>query len=155
MDDGFAFSEAEGIFGGFGDAGAVAGRDLDPILDNEDFGREFFELGRGIGADDFAIQKNAEIGLRVEEGEEFFGSGVPGNGDGKEDEDGVIGEVFFAPSEDGVWRIWLDWLTGGGVIAGRETGVEELEVVVDLGEGADSRAGSGQCVVFVDGVGGV
>ena len=40
------------------------------------------------------------------------------------------------------------------MIAGRETGVEELEVVVDLGEGADSRAGGADGVLLLDRDGG-
>jgi len=82
-----AFAEGEGLFEGFGEAGFVAGGDLEAVLDDEDFFGEFFELGWRVGADDFAFEEDAEVALGVEEGEEVGRFCVLGDGDGEEDED--------------------------------------------------------------------
>ena len=68
-----AFSKGEGLFERFGEAGFVTGGHLQAILNDEDLGREFFESGWGVGADDFAVQKNAEVALGIKEGEEVLG----------------------------------------------------------------------------------
>lgn len=63
-------------------------------------------------------------------------------------------EVFEAPFEDAAGGVWSDLFAGGGVEAGGEVGVEELEVVIDLGEGADGGAGGADGVLLLDGDGG-
>ena len=119
-----------------------------------DLAGEFFELGDGVGAVDFPIEEDAEVALGIEEGEEFFGRGVFWDGDGEEDEEGFVVQVGLAPREDGGGGVGLDGFAGGRVVAGGEAGVEELEVVVDLGEGADGRAGGADGVFLLDRDGG-
>ena len=98
--------------------------------------------------------EDAEVALLVEEGEEFVGFGVGRDGDGKGDEDGLAGEVFHGPCGGGFRGVRLDGFAGVGIVAGGEAGKEELQVIVDLGEGADGRAGGADVVFLLDGDGG-
>jgi len=152
--EGCPFTESEGVFEGFGEAGFVSGSDLEAVLNDMDFPREFFEVRDGVGTEDLLVEKDAKVALGVEKGKEILGSGVFGNGNGKENEDGLIGVVGLAPFENGGGSVRMDGFAGGGMIAGGESGIEELEVVVDLGEGADGRTSGANGVFLLDGNGG-
>lgn len=149
-----SLAETEGVFEGFGEAGFVARGDLDAVLDDVDFSGKFFECGDGVGAEHFLVEEDAEVALGIEEGKELFGRGVFGDWNGEDDEDGFVAQVGLAPLKDGGRRVGLDGLAGAGVVARGEAGVEELEVVVDLGEGADGRASGADGVFLLDGDGG-
>ena len=92
--------------------------------------------------------------MGVEEGEEIGGFGVLWDGDGKEDEDLLVAEVMETMGEDGGGGVWADFFAGLGVVAGGKARVEEFEVVVDLGEGADGGTGGADRVFLLDGDGG-
>ena len=149
-----SLAETEGVFEGFGEAGFVARGDFDAVLDDVDFPGKFFECGDGVGAEHFLVEEDAEVALGIEEGEELFGCGVFGDRNGEDDEDGFVAQVGLAPLKDGGRRVGLDRLAGAGVVARGEARVEELEVVVNLGEGADGRASGADGVFLLDGDGG-
>ena len=107
-----------------------------------------------VGADDLAVEEDAEVALGVEEGEDVFGFGVRRDGDGEGDQDGFSREIFPGPGGGGFGGVGLDGFAGVRVVADGEAGEEELEVVVDLGERADGRAGGADVVFLLDGDGG-
>ena len=111
-------------------------------------------IGGFVGAEDLAVVEDAEVALLVEEGEEFGGFGVGRDGDGEGDEDGLAGEVFDGPGGGGFGGVGLDFSPVCGIVAGGEAGEEEFEVIVDLGERADGRAGGADVVLLLDGDGG-
>lgn len=97
MNGAFVFAEPEGGLEGFEEAGAIALGGFDSVLDDLDLRFEFrdFEFEGVIGALDFAIgEKDAEVALGLEEGEEVFAFGLGRNGDREGDEDRFVGEIF-------------------------------------------------------------
>jgi len=89
-----AFSEGEGGFEGFEEAGVVLGRQGEAVLDDVDDGRNEFRGPWFVGADDFAVEEDAEVALGVEEGEDFLGFRVRRDRDGEGDQHGHSREVF-------------------------------------------------------------
>ena len=152
-----AFAEFEGTFEGFEEAGSRVGSEADAILDDVDLGGEEENVVGGIrivGADDVSVEVESEVALLLEEGEEVGEVDFFGDRDGEEDEDLFPGKVGEAPIGDGVGRVGTDafaavWVDGVGV-----TGVEEFEVVVDLGDRADGRASGADVIFLLDGDGG-
>ena len=78
------------MFERFGEAGFVSCGDFEAVLDDVDFFGEFFEGGRFVGAVDLFFEKDAEVSLAVEEGEEFGWLGICRDWDGEENEDLLI-----------------------------------------------------------------
>ena len=108
---------------------------------------------RFVGAEDLAVEEDAEVALLAEEGEEIRALSIGGDGDGEGDQDLFAGEVFVGPGGGGVGGVGADFLATVGVVAFRGAGEEELQVVVDLGQGADGRAGGADVVFLLDGDG--
>ena len=109
---------------------------------------------RFVGAEDPAVEEDAEVALLAEEGEEVRAFRIGGDGDGEGDEDLLAGQVLVGPGGGGVGGIGPDFLAAVRVVALRRAGEEELQVVVDLGQGADGRAGGADVVFLLDGDGG-
>lgn len=59
--------------------------------------------------------------------------------------------VFEDVGEDRFGRIGTDFFPGFGVVSFCKAGVEELKVVIDLGEGPDGGAGGANRVFLLDG----
>ncbi len=68
IDDGEAVvAEAEGGFDGFVEAwGGSASLEIHAVLDNEDFGGEFFKRGRLVGTEGYSVEPYAEVALASE-----------------------------------------------------------------------------------------
>ena len=148
-----AFAEAEGGLDGFGQAGFVGGGDA--VLDDVDDGREFFRRGF-VGAENFRVEPDAEVALLLEELEKLGGGALfdVTGADGEGDEEGASGEAGGGIADDAAGGFGLDRLMTLRARGGGEAGEQEFEVVVDLGDGADGRAGGFDVVRLLDGDGG-
>ena len=152
VDRGVAFSEVEGGFEGFEEAGFVGGGNFQAVLDDLDDAGDFGGRG-GVGADGFAVDENAEVALGAQEGEEFPGFRIGGDRNGEGDEDVRAFQGFRGPFGGGFGGVRADLIAGVRIVAGGEAGEEEFQVIVDLGERADGRAGGADVVFLLDGDG--
>ena len=172
-------AEAEGGFEGFGEAGgdgaarlrlgrrrsgalhgvghgrdARATFDFEAVLDDEDFGGEFFEGGGFVGAEGFSIVPDAEVALAGEEIEKVGGFCFFRDLDREGDEEGfsgVGGEDLAGDRAGGAGDNFVGALRAEGFGG---AGEKELQVVVDLGDRADRGAGGADGVRLLDGDGG-
>jgi len=168
---GCSLAEGEGVLEGFEEAGAVGLGEGEAVLD-DGHAAGLKIVGRGemnfadhlrsapvgapgfVGAEDLAVEEDAEVALLAEKGKEIRALGIGGDGDREGDEDLLAGEIFEGPGGGGVGRVGADFLAAVGVVAFRRAGEEELQVVVDFGQGADGRAGGADAVFLLDGDGG-
>ena len=151
-----AFTKGEGAFECFAEAGAITSGEFDAILDDEDLAFGKFEAfgWRFVGAEDVVFDEDAEVALLLEKGEEVGGFGSLSDRDRKGNEGCFISVMFFGPRDDGIEVIGRDDFSGFGIDGVGMLGVEEFEVVVDLGDGTDGRAGGADVVFLLDGDGG-
>ena len=148
-----AFAEAEGGLDGFGQAFFIGCGDA--VLDDVNNGGESSRRGF-VGAEDFLVDPDAEVALLLEKFEELRGRAffnITG-ADGEGDEEGASGEAPGGLADDAADGLGLDRFMTFRAGGGGETGEEEFYVVVDLGDGADSRAGGFDVVRLLDGDGG-
>ena len=136
-----AFAQGEGCFHRFEQAAAVGAGERDAVLEDIDRGRQSRLAWRFVGADNGAIQHDAQVSLLVEEGEKFRGFGACGCGHGEGDQNRLIGEMLHRPCGGAGGRIGRDEFAGVWIVRGGRAGEEQFEVVVDLRERADGRAG--------------
>ena len=132
-----AFAQGEGRFHRFEQAAAVGAGERDAVLKDIDRDRQSRLAWRFVGADDRAIQHDAQVTLLVEEGEKFRGFRACGCGHGEGDQYCLIGEMLHRPCGGASGRIGRDEFAGVWIVRSGCAGEEQLEVIVDLGERAD------------------
>ncbi len=145
-------AEAERRLDGFGQAGFVIRSDA--VLDDMDDGRQLLRRGL-VGAEDFAPEQDAQVALLAEEFEKLRGGALfrVAGADGKGDKKGAVGEALRCVAHDATGGLGLDWLVTLRARSSGQTGEEQFEVVVDLRDGADGRAGGFDIVRLLDGDG--
>ena len=134
-----ALAQVEGALERFEEAWTISCCNLDPVLNDVDLaGEEGEPGGRGrVRTDHLSVEMNAKVALLLEEGEEFLQLHVRRNRNGEENESLLIGQVFKTPGRNRITRIGADPIPGGGINGVCTASVEELQVVVDLGDGPD------------------
>lgn len=92
----FSFAEAEGSFDGFLEAALVFFIAGDAVVDDFDALGEAAAFGRFVGANDLAVEEDAQVALGLEEGEKIGGffAGAFGDVEGEGDEDFFSVEFF-------------------------------------------------------------
>ena len=73
----------------------------------------------------------------AEERKEFGALGVRRNRDGESDENLLSGKCIKGPIGGGLGAVGLDFLSSVWVVAFSEAGEKQLQVIIELGEGAD------------------
>src|SRR5712672_2638843 len=133
---------------------------LDEQAVDDDFDGVIFALvedGRRIERVEFAIDTDADIAV-LRELFQFFAIGAfAAANDGGEDHDAIIGLAEVA-IENGLHDLFAgltgDGLAAIGTVRDADGAVDDAEIVVDFGDGADSRARGAGGGLLLDGYGG-
>ena len=80
---------------------------------------------------------DACVTLLIEQRQDICAWCAWGNRDGKSNHDGLIAVLRMTPARNGVWRVRLYALARFWVVGLGEVWEEQLEVVVELSEGAN------------------
>jgi hypothetical protein len=151
-DDG-AVAKLEGAVNAFGQAGADAFADDEAIDDGLNGVLAIaIEWGWGLAdVEDLAIDAGADEAGATDRVERLGLGSLAGTDERSEDDDlAALGEVEGA-GDDLLRRLVADREAAVGAMGLAGAGVEEAEVVVDLGEGANGAAGIGGAGVLLDG----
>jgi len=100
---------------------------------------------------DFCSFENSEIALLVEKIEDFGGGGILRDGDGEENENVLISMLRIGPIYDRGRRVGFYFFSRIWVKCSGDLWVDDFEVVIELSEGADGRAGGANRVFLLDG----
>ena len=149
-------AQIEGALKCLEEALSVGLADPDAILDDLYLGRQQGKsrLFRSVCPYHPAVKVDAEVSLLLKKGEELFQLGPGGDGNREEDQGLPTGKILETPRRDGVAGVGPDEISVGGVYGMGTVRVEQLEVVIDLGDGAYRRAGGAHVVLLLDGDGG-
>ena len=130
--------------------------DPEAILDDLHLGRQEGKsrLLRRVCPDHPAVEVDAEVSLLLKKDEELFQLGLRGDGNREEDQGLPVGKILETPRRDRVAGVGPDEIAVGGVDGMGTARIEQLEVVIDLGDGAYRRAGGPHVVLLLDGDGG-
>jgi hypothetical protein len=148
-----AFAQSEGVLKRLQQTRAVAIRDGDPVLNDADGAGPQTGVPGVVRADDFIPDQNAEVALLAQERKQVLALGIRGNGDGERDQHLLVGEVLESPGSGALGRVRKNLLAGIRIVALGGTSEEQLQVVVDLGQRADGRAGGADVILLLDGDG--
>ena len=146
---------AQGELDGLGDPALVAGAGDDAVDDDGDVVLELLvELRGGLERVDLAVDLDADEAAAAQLLEEVlvFALAVGDDG-GEQDQAGVFGLVEQL-LDDLLRRGGADRLAALGAVLDADAGVEDAQVVVDLGDGADGGARVVRGALLLDGDGG-
>ena len=152
-DEDATFAEAQGGLDGFGETRFVARGDA--VLQDVHDGRQGLDGRRFVGADDLSVDPHAQVALLFEELEKLRGGAFfhVARADGKHDEQLAIGLVRRNLAHDAARGFRLDGTAARGAGSVDKPGEEKFQVVVDLRDRANGRAGSFDVVRLLDGDG--